>query len=51
MTTGISNVNAPSVSKVTETYDLSGRRVSATAGRGVYILRTADGKVIKVARK
>lgn len=51
MTTGISNVNTPSVSKVTETYDLSGRRVSATAGRGVYILRTADGKVIKVARK
>ncbi len=32
-------------------FDLSGRRISSTQGSGVYVIRTADGRTIKVMRR
>lgn len=50
-TTGINNINADTnTSRVVETYDLSGRRVNNSQRGGIFIVKTADGKTIKVAK-
>ena len=47
----ITSVDNSSNAKVTEVYDMSGRRVSNIGNHGIYIVKTSDGKVRKVAVK
>ena len=47
----IKSVDNSSNAKVTEVYDMSGRRVSNIGNHGIYIVKTSDGKVRKVAVK
>jgi len=49
--TGISNVNATSDTSVKATYNLKGQRISGANGKGLYILRQANGKSVKVLKK
>ena len=49
-TTGISKVVTDGAGNVSEVYDLSGRRVEAMQHGNVYIVRTADGKTVKVLK-
>ncbi len=47
----ITSVDNSANAKVTEVYDMSGRRVSNIGNHGIYIVKTSDGKVRKVAVK
>lgn len=47
-TTGIDNAKAANASKANAIYDLSGRRVKLNGQHGVYIVRTAEGKTVKM---
>ncbi|WP_288152578.1 calycin-like domain-containing protein [uncultured Prevotella sp.] len=49
--TGIDHVATASAAKTAATYDLSGRRVDNAARGGVFIVRTTDGKTVKVVRR
>ena len=49
--TGIDHVATASATKTAATYDLSGRRVDNAARGGVFIVRTTDGKTVKVVRR
>lgn len=48
--TGVSKVEV-SNNAAAQVYNINGQRVSSTAQKGLYIVRTADGKTVKVLKK
>lgn len=48
---GISSITSDAATTTKVVYNLNGQRVSGTNGKGVYILRQANGKSVKVVKK
>lgn len=50
-TTGIDKVQTATGEGLSKIYNVNGQRVNSMSQRGIYIVRTADGKTVKVLKK